>query len=100
MEFAPEMIIKASLHGARIVEIPIALHPDGRRTNAPHLRTVRDGWRILRFFLIFSPRWLFLVPGFIFAFLGLAGYAVAMPRMQIVCVTFDVHTLLFQASPF
>jgi glycosyltransferase involved in cell wall biosynthesis len=97
MEFAPEMIIKASLHGARIVEIPISLHPDGRRTNAPHLRTVRDGWRTLRFFLIFSPRWLFLVPGFIFAVLGLAGYAVALPRMQIVGVTFDVHTLLFSS---
>ncbi len=73
MEFAPEMILKASLHGARIAEIPITLHPDGRRTNAPHLRTIRDGWRTLRFFLIFSPRWLFLVPGFIFAFLGVAG---------------------------
>jgi len=97
MEFAPEMIIKASLHGARIVEIPIVLHLDGRRTSAPHLRTVRDGWRTLRFFLIFSPRWLFLVPGFIFTFLGLAGYAVALPRMQIVGVTFDVHTLLFSS---
>jgi hypothetical protein len=73
MEFAPEMILKASLHGARIAEIPITLHPDGRRTNAPHLRTIRDGWGTLRFFLIFSPRWLFLVPGFIFAFLGVAG---------------------------
>jgi glycosyltransferase involved in cell wall biosynthesis len=97
MEFAPEMIIKASLHGARIVEIPIVLHLDGRRTSAPHLRTVRDGWRTLRFFLIFSPRWLFLVPGFIFVFLGLAGYAVAFPRMQISGVTFDVHTLLFSS---
>ena len=51
MEFATEMIIKASLHGARITEIPITLHPDGRKTHAPHLRTVRDGWRTLRFFL-------------------------------------------------
>ena len=68
MEFAPEMIIGASLHGARIAEISITLHPEGRRTNAPYLRTVRDDWRTLRFSLIFSPRWLFLVPGFIFAF--------------------------------
>jgi glycosyltransferase involved in cell wall biosynthesis len=97
MEFAPEMIIKATLHGARIAEIPITLHPDGRRTNAPHLRTVRDGWRTLHFFLIFSPRWLFLVPGFIFAFLGVAGYVVALPRLQIAGVTFDVHTLLFSS---
>ena len=66
MEFATEMIIKASLHGAHITEIPITLHPDGRKTHAPHLRTVRDGWRTLRFFLVFSPRWLFLVPGFVF----------------------------------
>ena len=97
MEFATEMIIKASLHGARIAEIPITLHPDGRKTHAPHLRTVRDGWRTLRFFLVFSPRWLFLVPGFIFALLGLAGYAVALPRLTIGGVTFDAHTLLFSS---
>lgn len=97
MEFATEMIIKASLHGARITEIPITLHPDGRKTHAPHLRTVRDGWRTLRFFLVFSPRWLFLVPGFIFALLGLAGYAVALPGLTIGGVTFDAHTLLFSS---
>ena len=97
MEFATEMIIKASLHGARITEIPITLHPDGRKTQAPHLRTVRDGWRTLRFFLVFSPRWLFLVPGFVFALLGLAGYAVALPGMTLGGVTFDAHTLLFSS---
>ena len=91
------MIIKASLHGARIAEIPITLHPDGRKTHAPHLRTVRDGWRTLRFFLVFSPRWLFLVPGFVFALLGLAGYAVALPGLTIGGVTFDAHTLLFSS---
>lgn len=97
MEFATEMIIKASLYGAHITEIPITLHPDGRKTHAPHLRTVRDGWRTLRFFLVFSPRWLFLVPGFIFALLGLAGYAVALPGLTIGGVTFDAHTLLFSS---
>ena len=97
MEFATEMIIKASLHGARIAEIPITLHPDGRKTHAPHLRTVRDGWRTLRFFLIFSPRWLFLAPGFFLALLGLAGYAVALPGLKIAGVTFDAHTLLFSS---
>jgi glycosyltransferase involved in cell wall biosynthesis len=97
MEFATEMIIKASLHGARITEIPITLHPDGRKTHAPHLRTVRDGWRTLRFFLVFSPRWLFLVPGFVFALLGLAGYAVALPGLTLGGVTFDAHTLLFSS---
>ena len=97
MEFATEMIIKASLHRARIAEIPITLYPDGRKANAPHLRTIRDGWRTLRFFLIFSPRWLFLAPGFILALLGLAGYAVALPRLTIGGVTFDAHTLLFSS---
>ena len=97
MEFATEIIIKASLHGARIAEIPITLHPDGRKTHAPHLRTVRDGWRTLRFFLVFSPRWLFLVPGLVFALLGLVGYAVAVPGLTIYGVTFDAHTLLFSS---
>jgi Glycosyltransferases involved in cell wall biogenesis len=97
MEFATEMIIKASLYGVRFAEIPITLHPDGRKTNAPHLRTVRDGWRTLRFFLVFSPRWLFLAPGFILVLLGLAGYAAALPGLQIAGVTFDAHTLLFSS---
>jgi glycosyltransferase involved in cell wall biosynthesis len=97
MEFATEMIIKASLHKARIAEIPITLHPDGRRTHAPHLRTIRDGWRTLRFFLVFSPQWLFLAPGFVLALLGLAGYAVALPGLKIGGVTFDAHTLLFSS---
>jgi glycosyltransferase involved in cell wall biosynthesis len=97
MEFATEMIIKASLHGARIAEIPITLRPDGRRTHAPHLRTIRDGWRTLRFFLVFSPRWLFLAPGFVLALLGLAGYAAALPGLKISGITFDAHTLLFSS---
>ena len=95
MEFASEMIIKSTLQGARIAEVPITLHPDARRQHAPHLRTFRDGWRHLRFFLLFSPRWLFLVPGFLLVCLGLLGYAVAMPRLGIGRIVFDVHTLLF-----
>ncbi|MCG8448424.1 MAG: glycosyltransferase family 2 protein, partial [Pirellulales bacterium] len=63
MEFATEMIIKSSLFEVDIAEVPITLHPDGRKAHAPHLRTFRDGWRTLRFFLMYSPRWLFLVPG-------------------------------------
>jgi glycosyltransferase involved in cell wall biosynthesis len=97
MEFATEMIIKASLHGARISEIPITLHPDGRKTQAPHLRTIRDGWRTLRFFLVLSPRWIFLVPGLFLVLLGLAGYIVALPGLKIGGVTFDAHTLLFSS---
>jgi glycosyltransferase involved in cell wall biosynthesis len=95
MEFATEMIIKASLHKARIAEIPVTLHPDGRKAHEPHLRSFRDGWRTLRFFLMYSPRWLFLVPGAFLILLGLIGYALAMPGATIQNITFDAHTLLF-----
>src|SRR5687767_11954142 len=95
MEFATEMIIKASLHGARIAEVPITLHPDGRKSHAPHLRTFRDGWRTLRFFLMYSPRWLFLLPGLALILLGLGGYVLAMPGGKTLGVSFDAHTLLF-----
>lgn len=95
MEFALEMMIKASLFGVRTTEIPITLHPDGRSAHPPHLKTFRDGWRSLRFFLLFSPRWLFLVPGLLLIFAGVSGYALAMPQLSIGRITFDVHTLLF-----
>jgi hypothetical protein len=94
MEFATEMIIKASLHQERIAEVPITLHPDGRKAHLPHLRTFRDGWRTLRLFLIFTPRWLFLVPGVLLIALGVIGYGVALPGLTIGRATFDVHTLL------
>jgi glycosyltransferase involved in cell wall biosynthesis len=95
MEFATEMIIKASLRGARIGEVPITLHPDGRKAHAPHLKTFRDGWRTLRFFLMLSPRWLFLLPGLTLILLGLVGYAIALPGLTFFGATFDAHTLLF-----
>ena len=101
MEFATEMIIKASLHRYRVAEVPITLHPDGRKSHAPHLKTFRDGWRTLRFFLMYSPRWLFLLPGIFLVLLGVAGYALALPRTIISgygaagTITFDVHTLIF-----
>jgi glycosyltransferase involved in cell wall biosynthesis len=95
MEFATEMIIRASLGCARIAEIPITLHPDGRKTHPPHLKTFRDGWRTLRFFLWYSPKQLFLVPGLVLMALGAAGYILAMPATTIRGVTFDAHTLLF-----
>jgi glycosyltransferase involved in cell wall biosynthesis len=94
MEFATEMIIKSSLQNAHIAEVPITLHPDGRKAHAPHLNTFRDGWRTLRFFLIYSPRWLFLYPGITLAALGLLGYALAMPGLRIEGIRFDAHTLL------
>jgi glycosyltransferase involved in cell wall biosynthesis len=95
MEFATEMIIKTSLFNYKIAEVPITLHPDGRTSHPPHLKTYRDGWRTLRFFLIYSPRWLFYLPGILLGLLGLAGYALAMPGVTIEGVTFDAHTLLF-----
>ena len=95
MEFATEMIVKASIHGARIAEVPITLHPDGRTSHLPHLRTFRDGWRTLRFYVLYSPRWLFYYPGAFLMLLGLVGYALALPGITRFGVTFDAHTLLF-----
>lgn len=94
MEFATEMIIKSTLYDARIGEVPITLHPDGRRAHGPHLRTFRDGWRTLRFFLLFSPRWLFLVPGLLMILVGLAGYATVLPGLRIGGVELGAHSLL------
>jgi glycosyltransferase involved in cell wall biosynthesis len=94
MEFATEMIVKATLQGARIAEVPITLHPSGRRSHGSHLRTFHDGWRTLRFFLLYSPRWLFLVPGAALVALGLLGYALALPGARLGGARLDVHTLL------
>ena len=91
MEFATEMIIKASLYGEKIAEVPITLHPDGRTAHPPHLRTFRDGWRTLRFYLMYSPRWLFVIPGTILILLGMLGYGVAMPGLTIHGVTQQVE---------
>jgi len=95
MEFATEMIIKASLRGEKIAEVPITLYPDRRTSHAPHLKTFRDGWRTFRYFLMCSPRRLFLVPGSAFIAFGLLGYLLALPGLSIGHSTFDAHTLLF-----
>jgi len=94
MEFASEMVIKATLAKQRIANVPITLSPDGR-SRPPHLRTWRDGWRHLRFMLMYSPRWLFLVPGGLLMLLGLVfgGILVAGP-MRVGHVTFDTNTLV------
>lgn len=94
MEFASEMVIKASLQRMRIAEVPVTLSPDGR-SRPPHLRTWRDGWRHLRFMLLFSPRWLFLYPGLALFGVGViaGGVLEAGPR-QIGSFGFDIHTLL------
>lgn len=97
MEFASEMVVKASIFGLHIAEIPTTLAPD-RRDRAPHLRTWRDGWRHLRFLLLYSPRWLFLYPGITLFLLGTAvGLSLLSRPRHIGSVTFDVHTLLFAA---
>jgi glycosyltransferase involved in cell wall biosynthesis len=94
MEFASEMVIKAALKGMRITEVPVVLHPDGR-SRAPHLRTWRDGWRHLRFMLLFSPRWLFLYPGLALLSGGLVLSALlVVGPLRIGGVRLDIHTLL------
>jgi glycosyltransferase involved in cell wall biosynthesis len=94
MEFASEMVIKAALKGMRITEVPVVLHPDGR-SRAPHLRTWRDGWRHLRFMLLFSPRWLFLYPGLALLSGGLVLSALlVIGPLRIGGVRLDIHTLL------
>ena len=95
IEFATEMIIRSTLYGRDIVELPITLHPDGRVQHTPHLRTFRDGWRTLAFFMLYSPRWLFLMPGFATVLVGLVGYGLAMPGASVLGATLDAHTLLF-----
>lgn len=77
MEFATELVVKMALHGARISEIPITYYPDGR-SRRPHLRTWRDGWRHLKFMLMLSPVWVFIVPGLALLLIALAGLASAL----------------------
>jgi glycosyltransferase involved in cell wall biosynthesis len=97
MEFSTEMVVKATLFNLRIAEIPTVLSPDGR-DRPPHLRTWRDGWRYLRFLLLYSPRWLFLYPGMGLFMLGVAVGAWLLPGPRTIgSVVFDYHTLLFGA---
>ncbi len=97
MEFASEMVVKATLFGLKIAEVSTTLSPDGR-DRRPHLRTWRDGWRHLRFLLLYSPRWLFLYPGIALLILGTAIGLWLLPGPRTVAaVTFDLHTLLFGA---
>src|SRR5579875_127760 len=93
MEFASEMVVKATLAGQRVTEVPTTLSKDGR-SRPPHLRSWRDGWRHLRFLLLFSPRWLFFLPGLALLVAGLViGGVVAPHPFSIGAVTFDVDTL-------
>jgi len=96
MEFALEMIIKSAQIGARIAEIPIILWPD-KRGRAPHLRSFRDGWRSLRFMLLYAPNWLFLLPGtaLVLAGLFLVFWLLPGPRQISAHVVLDLHTMIF-----
>ena len=97
MELASEMVVKATLHSLSITEVPIVLFPDGR-SRPPHLRSWRDGWRHLRFLLLYSPRWLFLYPGILLMLSGLATALWLLPGERVIAgVHFDIHTLLFAA---
>jgi hypothetical protein len=95
MEFASEFVIKAVKIGARMTEIPITLWPD-KRGRPPHLRSFRDGWRHLRFMLLYAPNWLFLGPGALLFVIGLALVVWLLPHARHVgAVRFDIHTMFF-----
>jgi glycosyltransferase involved in cell wall biosynthesis len=97
MEFASEMIVRATLANLRITEVPVILSPDGR-TRAPHLRPWRDGWRHLRFLLLYSPRWLFLYPGIVLMIAGTAiGIALLPGPLDVGGVALDANTLVYCA---
>jgi glycosyltransferase involved in cell wall biosynthesis len=94
MEFASEIVVKASLASMKVSEVPIALHKDGR-SRPPHLRTWRDGWRHLRFLLLFCPRWLFLIPGFALMLFGSAMTLWLLGGTRTVgSIGLDIHTML------
>jgi len=98
MEYASEMIVRASLHGLRMTEVPVTLGPDGRGHKS-HLQPWRDGWRHLRFLLLYSPRWLYLYPGMAMIAVGMLLAALLLPGPMMIAegVGLDVHTLLVGA---
>jgi glycosyltransferase involved in cell wall biosynthesis len=98
MEFASELVVKAALAGWRIAEVPTTLHPDGRG-RPPHLRSWRDGWRHLRFLLIFSPRWLFLYPGTLLFALGvLLTTLIYFAPVRLLGAGLDIHSMLYASA--
>lgn len=98
MEFASEMVVRAALLGFRVSEVPTTLAKDGR-SRPPHLRTWRDGWRHLRFLLLYSPKWLFLFPGAALMLLGsIVFFSLLGGPMKISGITFDVNTMMYGAA--
>jgi len=97
MEYASEMVVKSELNGLKIAEVPTTLSKDGR-SRPPHLRSFRDGWRHLKFLLMYAPNWLLLYPGFIFLILGLVlGGTIVVDKITINNINFSIHTLLYCA---
>ena len=95
MEFASEMVVKAAMRKLRIVEVPTILYPDGR-SRPPHLRTWPDGWRHLKFLLLYSPRWLFLYPGIFLVCLGILTSAILLPGPLLLGnYILDINTLMY-----
>ncbi len=98
MEFASEMVVKAQINKLKIIEVPTTLSPDGR-SRPPHLRTWRDGWRHLRFLLLYSPKWLFLIPGLTLMILGFVLFAlIEQGPVQLMNMYFDTNTLLYAGA--
>jgi hypothetical protein len=98
MEFASELVVKASLAGWRIAEVPTTLRPDGRG-RPPHLRSWRDGWRHLRFLLLFSPRWLFFYPGLALLAIGIVlTTALYFTPLRFLGAGLDVHSMLYASA--
>jgi glycosyltransferase involved in cell wall biosynthesis len=98
MELGVEMVAKAALYGLRVSEVPTTLSPD-LRSRPPHLRTWRDGWRTLRFFLLYSPRWLFFYPGLALMLLGVALWIMVLPgAIDVLGARLDVHTVLYAGA--
>jgi glycosyltransferase involved in cell wall biosynthesis len=98
MEFASELVVKAALAGWRIAEVPTTLRRDGR-DRPPHLKSWRDGWRHLRFLLLFSPRWLFLYPGLALLTLGIAlSAALYVAPLRFLGVGLDIHSMLYASA--
>jgi glycosyltransferase involved in cell wall biosynthesis len=94
MDYASEMIVRAALAGHAIAEVPTTLRPDGR-SRRPHLKTWSDGWKHLRFLLMYSPRWLFLYPGFALLSLGILGVAILLPGIRYIgSIGLDIHTFI------
>lgn len=98
MEFASEMVVKAQINKLKIIEVPTTLSPDGR-SRPPHLRTWRDGWRHLRFLLLYSPKWLFLIPGLTLMIVGFVLFAfIQQGPVQLMNMHFDTNTLLYAGA--